>query len=149
MSYSTTLAVPTTGMPDACGAEAACTSDAATGTEAAADVPAEEAIAGAEAALPAGVAADWLLPDGWQAESRRAMTVRTGNLFMAAVFLFNGKDGWIITATVGKCRLLFGFQDLFWPCLSQFLFCLGDFLPAANAVFKPVGSFCTKINLIY
>ena len=107
MSYSTALAVPTTGMPDTCGAEAACTADAATGAEAAADVSAEEAIAGAEAVLPAGVSADWLLPEGWQAESRTAMAVRTGNLFMAAVFLFNGKDGWIITATVGRCRLLF------------------------------------------
>jgi len=71
-------------MPDACGAEAACTTDAATGAEAAADVPAEEAAAGAETALPAGVSADWLLPEGWQAESKTAMAVRTGNLFMAA-----------------------------------------------------------------
>ena len=113
MSYNTALAVPTTGMPDVCGAEAACTSDAAIGAEAAADVSVEEAIAGAEAALPSGVSADWLLPDGWQAESRRAMAVRTGHLFMAAVFLFNGKDGWIITAAVGKCRLLFGLQNIF------------------------------------
>ena len=49
--------------------------------------------------------AHFCLPDGWQAESRRAMAVRTGNLFMAAVFLFNGKDGRIITAVVGTCRL--------------------------------------------
>ena len=103
-------------MPDACGAEAACTTDAATGAEAAADVPAEEAAAGAETVLPAGVSADWLLPDGWQAESRRAMTVRTGNRFMEATFLLNGKDGWIITAAAGTCRLLFGLQNLFWPC---------------------------------
>ena len=120
MSYNTALAVPTTGMPDACGAEAACITDAATGAVADAAAGAEaactadaatgaiaEAAAGAEAALPAGVSADWLLPDGWQAVSRTAMAVRTGNLFMAAVFLFNGKDGWIITAALGRCRLLF------------------------------------------
>ena len=47
------------------------------------------------------------MPEGWQAESRRAMAVRTGNLFMAAVFLFNGKDGRIIAGEVGKRRLLF------------------------------------------
>ena len=81
-------------MPDACGAEAACTTDAATGAEAAADVPAEEAAAGAEAALPAGVSADWLLPDGWQAESKTAMAVRTGNLFMAAGLSVE-REGWV------------------------------------------------------
>ncbi|GAA8963820.1 hypothetical protein HpSP79_01940 [Helicobacter pylori] len=61
----------------------------------------------AEAVLPADVSTDWLLPEGWQAASRAAMAVRTGNLFMAAAFLLNGKDGWIITVALGRCRLLF------------------------------------------
>ena len=112
-------------MPDACGTEAACTTDEATGAGAAADVSAEEAAAGAETVLPAGVSADWLLPDGWQAESRRAMAVRTGNLFMAAVFLFNGKDGRIITAVVGTCRLA-AFRTLQSFCSVQDLF---NFIP--------------------
>jgi hypothetical protein len=39
------------------------------------------------------VSADWLLPDGWQAESRRAMAVRTGNRFMAAGLSVE-REGW-------------------------------------------------------
>ena len=109
-------------MPDACGAEAACTTDAATGAEAAADVAAEEAIAGAEAALPAGVAADWLLPDGWQAESRTAMEMRTGNLFMAAGLSVE-REGWADYNSDGwKVQAAFRIQKSFLAVLNAFNF---------------------------
>jgi hypothetical protein len=107
-------------MPDACGAEAACTTDAATGAEAAADVPAEEAAAGAETVLPAGVSADWLLPEGWQAESKTAMAVRTGNLFMAAGLSVEREEwvdynsgGWKVQAAFGVLQSFRSVQDLF------------------------------------